>query len=56
MWDKSIKNCIRSLEKEGGRTKFIGKNEMRETVEAWEKQSRRQMDRMQIKFIRWYCI
>lgn len=37
MWDKSIKNCIRSLEKEGGRTKFIGKNEMRETVEAWEK-------------------
>lgn len=37
MWDKGIKKCTRSLEKEGGRTKFIGKNPMREFVEEWEK-------------------
>lgn len=36
MWDKKIKKCIRSLEKEGGRTKFIGKNPMRDEVEKWE--------------------
>ena len=38
MWDKSVKKCVRSLEKEGGRTKFIGKNPMRDDVEKWEKQ------------------
>ena len=37
MWDKSVKKCVRSLEKEGGRTKFIGKNPMRDDVEKWEK-------------------
>lgn len=36
MWDKKIKKCVRSLEKEGGRTKFIGKNPMREEVGKWE--------------------
>ena len=36
MWDKKIKKCVRSLEKEGGRTKFIGKNSMRDEVEKWE--------------------
>jgi len=34
--DKVIK-CIGSLEKEGGRTKFVGKNFMREFVAEWEK-------------------
>ncbi len=37
IWDKSLKKCVRSLEKAGGRTKFIGKNPMREVVEGWEK-------------------
>lgn len=37
IWDKSPKKCVRSLEKAGGRTKFIGKNPMREVVEGWEK-------------------
>ena len=37
MWDKTIKKCTRSLEKEGGRTKFVGKNPMRAEVEKWEK-------------------
>ena len=36
MWDTKIKKCVRSLEKEGGRTKFIGKNPMRDEVEKWE--------------------
>lgn len=36
MWNDSIKKCTRVLEKEGGRTKFIGKNPMRTTVEKWE--------------------
>lgn len=36
MWDKSIEKCTRGLEKEGGRTKFIGKNPMRAMVEKWE--------------------
>ena len=36
MWDGKIKKCTRSLEKEGGRTKFIGKNPMRELVAEWE--------------------
>lgn len=37
VWDKSVVECKRSLEKEGGRTKFIGKNPMREYVAEWEK-------------------
>lgn len=37
MWDKKIKKCVRILEKEGGRTRFVGKNPMREDVEKWEK-------------------
>lgn len=37
MWDKSLKKCTRGLEKEGGRTKFLGKNPMRDTVEIWER-------------------
>ena len=36
MWDKTMKKCTRSLEKEGGRTKFVGKNPMRALVEEWE--------------------
>ena len=36
-WDKSVETCTRGLEKEGGRTKFIGKNPMRETIEKWER-------------------
>lgn len=34
--DTRTVKCTRSLEKEGGRTKFIGKNAMREFVEKWE--------------------
>lgn len=37
VWDKNKIECIRSLEKEGGRTKFIGKNPMRDSVVNWEK-------------------
>ena len=37
VWDKKSIKCIRSLEKEGGRTKFVGKNPMREYVSNWEK-------------------
>lgn len=37
VWDKKTIKCIRSLEKEGGRTKFIGKNPMRDSVVDWEK-------------------
>ena len=37
MWDGNLSECIRRLEKEGGRTKFVGKNPMREVVEKWEK-------------------
>lgn len=37
MWDKKEIAYQRSLEKEGGRTKFVGKNPMREAVEKWEK-------------------
>lgn len=37
MWDKSVRKCVRSLEKAGGRTKFIGKNPMRAEVAEWEK-------------------
>lgn len=37
VWDKSVESCTRGLEKEGGRTKFIGKNPMRTTIEKWEK-------------------
>lgn len=37
VWDKEEITCTRSLEKEGGRTKFVGKNTMREFVENWEK-------------------
>ena len=36
-WDKSVKTCTRGLEKEGGRTKFLGKNPMRTTIEKWER-------------------
>lgn len=36
MCDKELKKCTRSLDKEGGRTKFIGKNPLRELVEGWE--------------------
>ena len=36
-WDKSVETCTRGLEKEGGRTKFIGKNPMRATIEKWER-------------------
>lgn len=37
MWDEEIVECVRSLEKEGGRTKFVGKNPMRDLVSEWEK-------------------
>ena len=37
IWDKSLKKCVRSLEKAGGRTKKKRKNPMREVVEGWEK-------------------
>ncbi|MDO5425256.1 MAG: AAA family ATPase [Eubacteriales bacterium] len=37
VWNKKIIECVRSLEKEGGRTKFVGKNPMREFVAEWEK-------------------
>lgn len=37
MWDKFVRKCVRSLEKAGGRTKFIGKNPMRAEVAEWEK-------------------
>ena len=37
MWDSEEMKCTRSLEKEGGRTKFVGKNFMREFVADWEK-------------------
>lgn len=36
VWDQEVKSCIRTLEKEGGRTKFIGKNPMREKMAKWE--------------------
>ena len=36
-WDKSVETCTRGLEKEGGRTKFLGKNPMRTTIEKWER-------------------
>lgn len=36
-WDDSIVSCKRGLEKEGGRTKFISKNPMRDNVLSWEK-------------------
>lgn len=36
-WDDNIVSCKRSLEKEGGRTKFIGKNPMKDDVLNWEK-------------------
>lgn len=36
VWDKELIGCKRSLEKEGGRTKFIGKNPLREYVAEWE--------------------
>ena len=56
IWDKSLKKCVRSLEKAGGRTKFIGKNPMREVVEGWEKLLGKQMDQMLGKYIRWFYI
>lgn len=37
MWDSKTVECVRTLEKEGGRTKFIGQNPMREMVAEWEK-------------------
>lgn len=37
MWDGNLMKCTRSLEKEGGRTKFVGKNPMQEVVTEWEK-------------------
>lgn len=37
MWDKRILKCTRSLEKEGGRTRFVGKNLMQGFVAEWEK-------------------
>ena len=37
MWDKAVEKCVRTLEKEGGRTKFIGKNPMRDEIAKWEK-------------------
>lgn len=37
LWDNEIVKCTRSLEKEGGRTKFVGQNPMREMVAEWEK-------------------
>lgn len=37
VWDKEEMKCKRGLEKEGGRTKFIGRNPMREKVLEWEK-------------------
>ena len=37
MWEGAIEECTRILEKEGGRTKFIGKNPMRTTIAKWEK-------------------
>ena len=37
MWDGNLIKCTRSLEKEGGRTKFVGKNPMQEAVTEWEK-------------------
>lgn len=36
-WDNRIVSCTRGLEKEGGRTKFISKNPMRDNVLNWEK-------------------
>lgn len=36
MWNKSVETCTRGLEKEGGRTKFIGKNPMCAIIEKWE--------------------
>lgn len=36
-WDDDIVSCKRSLVKEGGRTKFIGKNPMKDDVLNWEK-------------------
>lgn len=36
IWDSEQIECKRSLEKEGGRTKFLGKNSMREFVSEWE--------------------
>lgn len=38
--DREVLRCTRSLIKEGGRTKFIGKNLMREFVEEWERSIR----------------
>ncbi|MEZ3436355.1 MAG: AAA family ATPase [Lachnospiraceae bacterium] len=37
MWDNNPMECIRALEKEGGRTKSVGKNSMREIIAEWEK-------------------
>ena len=37
MWDSKTVEYVRTLEKEGGRTKFIGQNPMREMVAEWEK-------------------
>ena len=37
VWDSQNVKCTRSLEKEGGRTKSVGKNFMREFVAEWEK-------------------
>ena len=36
-WDDNNVSCKRGLTKEGGRTKFIGKNPMRDNVLNWEK-------------------
>lgn len=35
-WDNKVVSYKRSLEKEGGRTKFIGKNPMKDKVLEWE--------------------
>ncbi len=37
VWDDHVIKCARCLEKEGGRTKFSGKNSMRGFVEEWER-------------------
>lgn len=36
MCDTKLVKCRRGLEKEGGRTKTLGKNDLRELVEEWE--------------------
>ena len=36
-FDGTVAECKRSLEKEGGRTKSLGKNVLREVVSEWEK-------------------